>query len=90
VRDFYAFERHVKASRLQRGVEIAPEWYQLPVFYFSNPAAIIGPEEEVRFPPESVARDYELEAAAVIGASGRIAGFTIMNDWSARDLSARR
>ena len=86
VRDFYAFERHVKASRLQRGVEIAPEWYQVPVFYFSNPAAIIGPEEEVRFPPESVARDYELEAAAVIGASGRIAGFTILNDWSAREL----
>jgi fumarylacetoacetate (FAA) hydrolase len=86
VRDFYAFERHVRAARLQRGVEIAPEWFQIPVFYFSNPAAIVGPEEDVRFPPETVARDYELEAAAIIGAEGAIAGFTIMNDWSAREL----
>jgi fumarylacetoacetate (FAA) hydrolase len=86
VRDFYAFERHARAARLQRGVEMAPEWYQIPVFYFSNPAAVIGPEDEVRFPPESIARDYELEAAAVIGGDGRIAGFTIMNDWSAREL----
>jgi fumarylacetoacetate (FAA) hydrolase len=86
IRDFYAFERHVRAARLQRGVEIAPEWFQIPVFYFSNPAAVVGPEEQIHFPPESVARDYELEAAAVIGAGGRIAGFTIMNDWSAREL----
>jgi fumarylacetoacetate (FAA) hydrolase len=65
---------------------MAPEWYRLPVFYFSNPAAVSGPEEEVSFPEESSAWDYELEAAAVVGAGGRIAGFTIMNDWSARDL----
>jgi fumarylacetoacetate (FAA) hydrolase len=45
-----------------------------------------GPEDEVAFPPESSAWDYELEAAAVVGAGGRIAGFTVMNDWSARDL----
>jgi fumarylacetoacetate (FAA) hydrolase len=86
VRDFYAFERHVKAARAQRGLEIAPEWYQVPVFYFSNPAAIYGPEDEVSFPPESSLWDYELEAAAVLGAAGRIAGFTVLNDWSARDL----
>jgi fumarylacetoacetate (FAA) hydrolase len=65
---------------------MAPEWYQLPVFYFSNPAAICGPDDEISFPPESSAWDYELEAAAVVGARGTIAGFTIMNDWSARDL----
>ncbi len=86
IRDFYAFERHVRAARLQRGVEIAPEWYKIPVFYFSSPAAVVGPEAEIHFPPESIARDYELEAAAVIGAAGQIAGFTIMNDWSAREL----
>jgi fumarylacetoacetate (FAA) hydrolase len=86
VRDFYAFERHVQAARAQRGLEVAPEWYRIPVFYFSNPAAIFGPGDEISFPPESAARDYELEAAAVIGGDGRIAGFTIMNDWSARDL----
>jgi fumarylacetoacetate (FAA) hydrolase len=86
VRDFYAFERHVKAARAQRGLEVAPEWYRIPVFYFSNPAAILGPDDDVTFPEESSARDYELEAAVVIGAEGSIAGFTIMNDWSARDL----
>jgi fumarylacetoacetate (FAA) hydrolase len=86
VRDFYAFERHVRSARAQRGLEMAPEWYQLPVFYFSNPAAIGGPNDEISFPPESSAWDYELEAAAVIGAGGKIAGFTVMNDWSARDL----
>jgi fumarylacetoacetate (FAA) hydrolase len=65
---------------------MAPEWYQLPVFYFSNPAAVSGPEDVIAFPLESSAWDYELEAAAIVGADGRIAGFTVMNDWSARDL----
>jgi fumarylacetoacetate (FAA) hydrolase len=86
VRDFYAFERHVQSARAQRGLEMAPEWYQLPVFYFSNPAAVSGPEDAIAFPQESSAWDYELEAAAIVGADGRIAGFTVMNDWSARDL----
>jgi fumarylacetoacetate (FAA) hydrolase len=86
VRDFYAFERHVQSARAQRGLEMAPEWYQIPVFYFSNPAAVSGPEDEISFPSESMAWDYELEAAAVVGGDGRIAGFTVLNDWSARDL----
>jgi fumarylacetoacetate (FAA) hydrolase len=58
----------------------------VPVFYFSNPAAIFGPDDDVPYPEGTSALDYELEAAAVIGAEGRLAGFTIMNDWSARDL----
>jgi fumarylacetoacetate (FAA) hydrolase len=86
IRDFYAFERHVATARAQRGLEMAPEWYQIPVFYFSNPAAVLGPDDEVRFPEESSAWDYELEAAAVVGGDRRIAGFTVLNDWSARDL----
>jgi fumarylacetoacetate (FAA) hydrolase len=86
VRDFYAFERHVRSARAQRGLEMAPEWYRIPVFYFSNPAAVYGPDDEIPFPAESSAWDYELEAAAVIGGDGRIAGFTVLNDWSARDL----
>ena len=86
IRDFYAFERHRATARAQRGLEMAPEWYQIPVFYFSNPTAIIGPEDEVAFPAQSSAWDYELEAAAVIGRDGQIAGFTALNDWSARDL----
>jgi fumarylacetoacetate (FAA) hydrolase len=86
VRDFYAFEQHVATARASRGLEVPPEWYEGPVFYFSNPAAIYGPEEEVPFPSASSEWDYELEAAAVIGSDGRIAGLTILNDWSARDL----
>ena len=53
-------------------VEVAPEWYQIPVFYFSNPAAISGPDDEVAFPETSSAWDYELEAAVVIGAEGKL------------------
>ena len=86
IRDFYAFERHAANARAQRGLEMAPEWYRIPVFYFSNPAAVYGPEDEIAFPAESSAWDYELEAAVVIGADGAIAGFTVLNDWSARDL----
>jgi fumarylacetoacetate (FAA) hydrolase len=86
VRDFYAFEQHVKNARAQRGLDVPPEWYQLPVFYFSNPAAIYGPEATIPYPEGTSELDYELEVAAIIGAEGRIGGFTVMNDWSARDL----
>ncbi len=86
VRDFYAFEQHVKAARARRGVEVPPEWYEQPVFYFSNPASIYGPEDEVPYPDGSAQLDYELEVAAVVGFDGQIGGFTVMNDWSARDL----
>src|SRR5437667_708171 len=86
VRDFYAFEQHVKAARALRDQDVPPEWYELPVFYFSNPAAIYGPGDEIPYPPDTNELDYELEVAAVIGDDERIGGFTIMNDWSARDL----
>jgi fumarylacetoacetate (FAA) hydrolase len=89
VRDFYAFEQHVKTARALRGQEVPPEWYEQPVFYFSNPAAIFGPEDAIPYPAGSAELDYELEVAAVIGAGGEIGGFTIMNDWSARDLQRR-
>jgi fumarylacetoacetate (FAA) hydrolase len=86
IRDFYAFEQHVKRARALRGQEVPREWYELPVFYFSNPAAIYGPEDEVPYPQGTQELDYELEVAAIVGAEGRIGGFTIMNDWSARDV----
>ena len=89
VRDFYAFEQHVATARASRGLEVPPEWYEQPVFYFSNPAAIFGPDAEIPYPEGTAELDYELEVAAVIGAEGRIGGFTIMNDWSARDLQRR-
>ncbi|HUS15331.1 MAG TPA: fumarylacetoacetate hydrolase family protein [Chloroflexia bacterium] len=96
VRDFYAFEQHVKTARALRGAEMIPEWYQIPVFYFSNPDAIYGPEAPVPVPQETQELDYELELACVIGKAGRdipaeraeeyIAGYMVMNDWSARDV----
>jgi fumarylacetoacetate (FAA) hydrolase len=86
IRDFYAFEQHVRTARAFRGLDVPQEWYEIPVFYFSNPAAVYGPEDEVPFPAGTEALDYELELSAVIGAEGAIAGFTVMNDWSARDL----
>ena len=86
VRDFMAFEEHVANARRLRGQEVPPEWYELPVFYFSNPAAIFGPEEDVPYPDGTEELDYELECAAVIGAEGQIGGFTVLNDWSARDV----
>src|SRR5436190_14148131 len=97
LRDFYAFEQHVKTCRAQRGLDMVPEWYRIPAFYFSNPAAILKHEDAVHAPNGSSALDYELELACVVGREARdlpdddralecIAGFTIMNDWSARDL----
>jgi fumarylacetoacetate (FAA) hydrolase len=92
VRDFYAFERHVAAGARLRGREIAPHWYEAPAFYFSNPASILGPGEELTRPAVTQMLDFELEVAAVIGVTGGgelgIAGFTLMNDWSARDVQA--
>jgi fumarylacetoacetate (FAA) hydrolase len=89
VRDFMAFEEHVRNARASLGLEVPPAWYELPVFYFSNPAAIYGHGDAVPKPADSEMLDYELELACVIGDGGRPEGFTIMNDWSARDLQAR-
>ena len=89
VRDFYAFEQHVKTARAARGLEVPAEWYEQPVFYFSNPAAMFGPDDLIPYPAGTEELDYELEVAAVIGAAGEIGGFTIMNDWSARDLQRK-
>lgn len=95
-RDFYAFEQHVKTARARRGLTMVPEWYQMPVFYFSNPRSFQGPREPVAAPAASVELDFELEVAGVLGTPGEsipareadrfIAGFVLLNDWSARDL----
>jgi fumarylacetoacetate (FAA) hydrolase len=89
VRDFYAFERHVATGFERRGAEVPAAWYEAPAFYFSNPASIHGPGQEVRRPVGVAELDFELEIAAVIGAHGEIAAFTLMNDWSARDVQRR-
>src|SRR6187401_1621698 len=94
IRDFYAFEQHVKTCRRHRGLDMVPQWYAIPVFYFSNPVCVIGDGDPVCAPHGCIELDYELELACVIGTPGRdlppddraldcVAGFTIMNDWSA-------
>ena len=98
VRDFYAFEGHVRSTRAHQGLDMEPDWYRLPVFYFSSPHVVIGPDDDVE-PPDTEELDFELEVAAVVGrearnlgveqASAAIAGYTIFNDWSARDIQRR-
>ena len=95
-RDFYAFEAHVRNARKNRGLEMVPEWYDAPVFYFSNISSVVGHNAPVTMPRGTQELDYELEIGIVIGQEGRdisvsaadfyIAGFCIINDWSARDI----
>jgi 2-keto-4-pentenoate hydratase/2-oxohepta-3-ene-1,7-dioic acid hydratase in catechol pathway len=89
IRDFMAFEEHVKNARARSGRDVPAAWYEAPAFYFSNPGAVYRDGEEIPMPADTVALDYELELACVIGADGRPEGFTVMNDFSARDLQAR-
>lgn len=104
VRDFVAFEEHVEGvvQSIDNTVGVDPEWYEFPTFYFTNPHSILATGETVT-PPATVKLDFELELAAVIGAvegsDGRnlevadahrhIFGYTIFNDWSARDIQSR-
>ena len=95
-RDFYAFEQHVRAARQKRGLDMIPEWYKFPVFYFSNTTTLRGHDQAVRKPAGTRELDFELEIAAVIGrqvqdvsgaaAEEAIFGYTVLNDLSARDL----
>ncbi|MFQ6673734.1 MAG: fumarylacetoacetate hydrolase family protein [Fidelibacterota bacterium] len=95
-RDFYAFEQHVMSARKSRGLPMDPTWYKIPVFYYSNPNCLFGHREDVPRPSGTNALDFELELGIFIAGGGRdiradraepfIAGFTIINDWSSRDV----
>jgi 2-keto-4-pentenoate hydratase/2-oxohepta-3-ene-1,7-dioic acid hydratase in catechol pathway len=100
MRDFVAFERHISGMKKGEGAAGVPDaWYEAPVFLFMNPWSVIGAYDDVPIPPDTSALDYELEIAVVVGrathnvaeedAHGYIAGYCIMNDWSARDLQSR-
>ncbi|HEY7970010.1 MAG TPA: fumarylacetoacetate hydrolase family protein, partial [Candidatus Limnocylindrales bacterium] len=91
LRDFYAFEGHVRTMWERRGGEVPETWYRLPIFYFSNISEIRGPDDPVWAPAASSELDYELEVAAVIDTPAvdlpaergeeAIGGYTILNDW---------
>jgi 2-keto-4-pentenoate hydratase/2-oxohepta-3-ene-1,7-dioic acid hydratase in catechol pathway len=99
MRDFLAFEGHLKAAfgRLRR--PIPDEWYEVPAYYKGMPDTVIGPDAEIPWPAWTDRLDHELELAAVIGrrctdvpaaeADACIFGYTIWNDVSARDVQAR-
>nr|WP_198950660.1 fumarylacetoacetate hydrolase family protein [Kineosporia sp. A_224] len=101
VRDFVAFEEHVEGvvKSVNGSAGVVPEWYEAPTFYFTNPHCVIGSGADVAVPPGCVDLDFELEVAAVIGAegtnldpataAGHVVGYTVLNDWSARDLQRR-
>lgn len=104
IRDFVAFEEHVEgvSASIDGAGGVVAEWYEAPTFYFTNPHTVLGPGDAV-VPPVCERLDFELELAVVLGgstaddgrtltpeqATARIFGYTIMNDWSARDLQAR-
>jgi 2-keto-4-pentenoate hydratase/2-oxohepta-3-ene-1,7-dioic acid hydratase in catechol pathway len=80
-------------------LKLSKVWYEQPIFYKSNRFSVVGPDAEVRMPAGTQKFDYELEWAAVIGREGRdiprerafehIAGFTIFDDFTARDIQLR-
>jgi 2-keto-4-pentenoate hydratase/2-oxohepta-3-ene-1,7-dioic acid hydratase in catechol pathway len=99
LRDFLAFEGHLKGALGRLGREIPDEWYEVPAYYKGMPDTVIGPDEEIPWPAWTERLDHELELAAVVGrrcrdvpaseAGGVIFGYTIWNDVSARDVQTR-
>lgn len=100
IRDCLCFLDHMRNCQeaLGGGRVLKDAWYRIPAFYFANPSAVFGPYDDVPTAPGSAWQDFELEIAAVIGTGGAdltvaeaeqaIIGYTIFNDWSARDLQS--
>jgi 2-keto-4-pentenoate hydratase/2-oxohepta-3-ene-1,7-dioic acid hydratase in catechol pathway len=96
VRDFVSFEQHIQGMIMGDGIPFPEAWYGAPAFYFSNPNSLFATGAEIPMPPRAQRFDYELEVGAIIGRRGgdltldnareAIAGYTVFNDWSARDL----
>ncbi len=94
--DAYAFEQHVRTASQNRGRDVPAGWYKFPVFYYTNPHSIFGPRDKIPYPHYTEELDFELEIAVVIGKAGinikpedaheHVFGYTIFNDWSARDV----
>lgn len=99
LRDFLAFEDHVRNGAARRGTEVPDYWYEAPVYYKGNRRALLGHEDEVRWPRYTEWLDFELELAMIVGRRGRdvsadrahefIFGFTVFDDFSARDIQMR-
>jgi 2-keto-4-pentenoate hydratase/2-oxohepta-3-ene-1,7-dioic acid hydratase in catechol pathway len=100
-RDFVAFEEHVQGASAMSPDPAASlvAWARTPTFLFGNPHAMVGAHDPVVPPPDTSSLDFELEVGVVIGRDGRdlsveeardhIAGYLVVNDWSARDIQTR-
>jgi 2-keto-4-pentenoate hydratase/2-oxohepta-3-ene-1,7-dioic acid hydratase in catechol pathway len=96
LRDFLAFEDHVRRGSERRREPVPEAWYEMPMYYKGNHRSVYGPDQEIPWPPYTEELDFELEVACVLGSRGRdlseesaagvIFGYTLMNDWSARDI----
>jgi 2-keto-4-pentenoate hydratase/2-oxohepta-3-ene-1,7-dioic acid hydratase in catechol pathway len=99
LRDFLAFEGHLRNAFKHLGREIPTEWYDVPAYYKGLPDTVIGPDEQIPWPSYTERLDHELELAAVIGRQGKdipeeqaldhVFGYTLWNDLSARDTQRR-
>ena len=96
IRDFLTFEGHMLTAGKALGrPSIPPVWYEVPAYYKGDPDTVSGPDDVIEWPKYCEKFDFELELAVVIGRRGKnikksdarryIAGYTIWNDWSARD-----
>lgn len=96
LRDFIAFEDHARAGAQRRGEELNPIWYERPIYYKGNHRSLLGPDDSLTRPGFTKELDLELEVGCVVGIAARdadeeaatdaIFGYTILNDWSARDV----
>jgi 2-keto-4-pentenoate hydratase/2-oxohepta-3-ene-1,7-dioic acid hydratase in catechol pathway len=99
LRDFLAFEDHVKRGSERRGEPVPDAWYEMPIYYKGNHRSVYGPEEEIPWPSYTEELDFELEVGCILGRRGRdlsedeaagvVFGYTLMNDWSARDIQRK-
>jgi fumarylacetoacetate (FAA) hydrolase len=98
-RDFISFEQHLKNASSKFGHQVAPEWYEMPIFYFTNHQQIFGPNDDIPRPARETRLDYELEMGCIIGRRGKdikageaetyIFGYTVFNDWTARAIQSK-
>ena len=91
------YAEHIKEAGLKLGLSDSPRKTTVPRPFLKPSTVVIGPNEEIQWPVFSEQIDYELELAVVIGKRAKfvspddapdvIAGYTIINDVSARSVT---
>ncbi len=99
LRDFMAFETHLKNIYPKLGREIPDEWYNMPIYYKGNVNSLGTHEQDVPRPYGVPELDYEFELAYVIGKGGKdiapeqamdhVFGYMLYNDFSERTIQGR-